>query len=90
MLAWVRDQDKLILDGLNYMMKSRGVEAPDGAGADKRDVDGPGRVRAGLQALESSHCCDGRRASCSAPYSVLLLGSVPRRHTQDPEKPFQI
>ncbi len=82
------------MDGLDYMVKSRGVEAPDGAGADKDDVDGPVRVRAGLQALESSHCCDGVGLPCSAPYSVLysvfLLGLLSQRHPQGPEKPFPI
>ena len=95
MLAWVQDRDCLTLDGLNYMVKSRGVEASDGAGTDKHDVDGPVRVRAGLQALESSHCCDGStgflaRLPYSVLYSVLLLDSLSRRHSQSPEKAFQI
>ena len=90
MLARGQDQESLMLDGLDYMVKSRGVEAPDGAGADKHDVDGPVRVRAGLQALESSHCCDGRRApllgsrSRSSSWAPCLGGTleVPRSRSK--------
>jgi len=66
-----------------YMMQPRGIEAPDGAGADEHDVDGPVGVGAGAQRLDPNHCAGRGYPSLDSVVTLTVYPSVPPSQAVD-------